>query len=379
MRKSFSARLNRIELANRFAFLGSIEPGERPVLDFGIGEDPLLVSPKLIRCLNRAASDKGNWSYAEGGDPRLLSAFGDYARKRYGVVLDDDCLTVSMGIKEALNTLAFLLVDPGDLVVATAPGYNVFQRKARLLGAEVRELKLAPPSYLPDLEAVKEEDWKRVKVLLLNYPNNPTGALADENFIDRVKDLSDRYGFTVINDGAYIDFQPGRSRPLSFLARSSDFNGLLELYSASKSFGLTGIRLGITAGDPELIALLKEYRDQENSGQFKPLSECYRTALTSVDVAKHAQKYCRRAAKLVPVLTALGFIDVEYRGAFYVLAHVPGPYPPTKVARRLLAQYGVKCIPYDSLGALRFSLTYRDRGDPQRLYRRLGGDGAELF
>ena len=380
MKKLFSKRLDKISLDNRFqSFYGLKAAFDLPTLDFGIGQDNFLVTEGIKKELFNEAALNSAWRYAEDGEPVLLTAFSTFARKNYGIELDVRHLAPTMGIKEALNTLAFLLIDPEDYVVATTPGYNVFQRKAKLLGGQVLELPLQRSNnFWPNFKAVSPDIWRRTKVLLLNYPNNPTGAKATSRLVRQALDLAGQYDFLVVNDGAYLDYS-GLDSPFSFLSEDKSLARTIELYSASKTFGMTGARLGLMAGPAELIALVKKYRDQENSGQFVPLQKAYAYALAQVDLSAHRQKYLDRAHRLKSVLADLGFRDTPYAGAFYLFYDAPsyldGEYFETAsaLAGRLKAKYGIIVIPYDESRALRFSLTIRRDDDILALAARLGG------
>lgn len=256
MKTIFAHRLNEINLTNRFQSLYDTKENKNlKILDFGIGQDNSIISKKAIEILNDSSTNYNNWKYAENGENSLINSFIKFAFKQYEVRLNNDEITLSMGIKEVLNSLAFILINPNDLVVSTTPGYNVFQRKAKMLGGVIKELVINNENnYLPNIFSIEENELKKVKVVLLNYPNNPTGAKCSREYVSKLVKLANKYDFYIINDGAYIDLS-GEDKPFSFL--SVDKERIIELYSASKTFGMTGARLGFVAGSKTIINMVK--------------------------------------------------------------------------------------------------------------------------
>lgn len=280
-----------------------------------------------------------------------------------------------MGIKEVLNSLAFILINPNDLVVSTTPGYNVFQRKAKMLGGVIKELVINNENnYLPNIFSIEENELKKVKVVLLNYPNNPTGAKCSREYVSKLVKLANKYDFYIINDGAYIDLS-GEDKPFSFL--SVDKERIIELYSASKTFGMTGARLGFVAGSKTIINMVKKYRDQENSGQFIPLQLAYKYCLDYADTNKIKEKYINRSKILIDIMNKLGFKGDSYSGAFYLFFKVPNYFDnmlikdANEFAFLIKKKYSILIVPYSNVNYFRMSLTYKNESDPYILYNRL--------
>lgn len=376
MKTIFAHRLKAINLTNRFQSLYDIKENKNiKMLDFGIGQDNSVISKEAIDVLTKTAADYNSWKYAENGEKSLINSFINYAFKQYEVRLNIEEITLSMGIKEALNSLAFILINPGDIIVSTTPGYNVFQRKAKMLGGIVKELNINKENnYLPNILEMNDEELEKVKVVLLNYPNNPTGAKCNYEYVNNLVKLANKYDFYIINDGAYIDLS-GKEKPFSFL--SVDKTRIIELYSASKTFGMTGARLGFVAGAKTIIEMLKRYRDQENSGQFIPLQFAYKYCLDYVNVNEIKEKYFNRSKVLIDIMNKLGFEGDEYSGAFYLFFKVP-TYFENKVVKDadefshiLKKKYSIMIVPYSNVGYFRISLTYKNESDPYILYSRL--------
>lgn len=376
MKTIFAHRLNEINLTNRFQSLYDTKENKNlKILDFGIGQDNSIISKKAIEILNDSSTNYNNWKYAENGENSLINSFIKFAFKQYEVRLNNDEITLSMGIKEVLNSLAFILINPNDLVVSTTPGYNVFQRKAKMLGGVIKELVINNENnYLPNIFSIEENELKKVKVVLLNYPNNPTGAKCSREYVSKLVKLANKYDFYIINDGSYIDLS-GEDKPFSFL--SVDKERIIELYSASKTFGMTGARLGFVAGSKTIINMVKKYRDQENSGQFIPLQLAYKYCLDYVDTNKIKEKYINRSKILIDIMNKLGFKGDSYSGAFYLFFRVPNYFDnmlikdANEFAFLIKKKYSILIVPYSNVNCFRMSLTYKNESDPYILYNRL--------
>lgn len=376
MKTIFAHRLNEINLTNRFQSLYDTKENKNlKILDFGIGQDNSIISKKAIEILNDSSTNYNNWKYAENGENSLINSFIKFAFKQYEVRLNNDEITLSMGIKEVLNSLAFILINPNDLVVSTTPGYNVFQRKAKMLGGVIKELVINNENnYLPNIFSIEENELKKVKVVLLNYPNNPTGAKCSREYVSKLVKLANKYDFYIINDGAYIDLS-GKDKPFSFL--SVDKERIIELYSASKTFGMTGARLGFVAGSKTIINMVKKYRDQENSGQFIPLQLAYKYCLDYADTNKIKEKYINRSKILIDIMNKLGFKGDSYSGAFYLFFKVPNYFDnmlikdANEFAFLIKKKYSILIVPYSNVNYFRMSLTYKNESDPYILYNRL--------
>lgn len=376
MKTIFAHRLNEINLTNRFQSLYDTKENKNlKILDFGIGQDNSIISKKAIEILNDSSTNYNNWKYAENGENSLINSFIKFAFKQYEVRLNNDEITLSMGIKEVLNSLAFILINPNDLVVSTTPGYNVFQRKAKMLGGVIKELVINNENnYLPNIFSIEENELKKVKVVLLNYPNNPTGAKCSREYVSKLVKLANKYDFYIINDGAYIDLS-GKDKPFSFL--SVDKERIIELYSASKTFGMTGARLGFVAGSKTIINMVKKYRDQENSGQFIPLQLAYKYCLDYADTNKIKEKYINRSKILIDIMNKLGFKGDSYSGAFYLFFRVPNYFDnmlikdANEFAFLIKKKYSILIVPYSNVNYFRMSLTYKNESDPYILYNRL--------
>ena len=228
------------------------------LIDFGIGE-PREQTPAFIREALVAALDPLSTYPQSEGLPELRSAIADWARRRFGAALDPETQVLpTMGSKEAIFHLAQVL--GGERVAIPAPAYPVYERGARFAGKRVLELPLREATgFLPDLDAVPGTSWRDVAVLWLNYPNNPTAAVAPRSLYERAAELAREHGFVVASDEAYSEIYFGDEPPVSAL-ELADLSGVAVFNTLSKRSSMPGYRSGFVAGDPALIGLLKRYR-----------------------------------------------------------------------------------------------------------------------
>jgi len=228
------------------------------LIDFGIGE-PREQTPAFIREALVAALDPLSTYPQSEGLPELRSAIADWARRRFGAALDPETQVLpTMGSKEAIFHLAQVL--GGERVAIPAPAYPVYERGARFAGKRVLELPLREATgFLPDLDAVPGASWRDVAVLWLNYPNNPTAAVAPRSLYERAAELAREHGFVVASDEAYSEIYFGDEPPVSAL-ELADLSGVAVFNTLSKRSSMPGYRSGFVAGDPALIGLLKRYR-----------------------------------------------------------------------------------------------------------------------
>ena len=281
----------------------------------------------------------------------------------------------SIGSKPALAMLAAAFINPGDVALMTVPGYPVFGTHTKYYGGQVHALPLTPENhFLPDLDTIPANVLERAKVLVLNYPNNPTGASATPEFFERVVAFAKKYRIAVIHDFAYaaLVFE---GRPLSFLATPGAMDVGVELHSTSKNFNMTGWRCGFVAGNERLVKAYGAVKDNTDSGQFLAIQNASAYAFDHPEItADIAAKYSRRMDLLVPALRRLGFAAEKPRGSFFLYVAAP------KTARRadggemnfesaeacaqwMITEHLVSTVPWDDAGAyLRFSVTFQAPG-----------------
>jgi len=349
----------------------ALRPG-LPLIDLGVGEPDRGADPRVVQALADEAGRPENRWYADNGIPEFQQAALGHLKETYGVTgLDPRNLVHGIGSKPILALLPLCFVDPGDVVLVPSPGYPVLGTHARYLGGEVFDLPLtAANGFLPDLEAVPASVLNRTKLLYLNYPNNPTGAVATTEFFGSVVAFAHRHGIVVVHDAAYGALVYHRP-PLSFLSVPGALDVGVEVHSLSKAFSMTGWRMGFLAGNPHAVAAYAAVKDNTDSGQFRAIQKAAVRALQTPDITRSAvERYSRRLDLLTEALRAVGFSATKPGGTFYCYVPIPSG---TKSGRRfvnaadcadfLLEEALVSVVPWDESGPyLRFSATFEAAG-----------------
>ncbi len=346
---------------------------DREMLDFGVGE-PDLIAPRPIRlALRKAADDPANRGYADNGIPEFKTAAAAYMRDFFGVSDLDPATEInhSIGSKSALAMLPLAFVDPGDSVLATVPGYPVLGTHARYLGGSVIPVPLSARNhFLPDLASLESLDLSRAKLFYVNYPNNPTGAAATPEFFDALIDFALRHEILIVQDAAYATL--AYNRPLlSILSRPRAKECAVELHSMSKSYNMTGWRLGFVAGNAAAVKAFAEVKDNMDSGQFKAIQLAACAGIADLPLAEKIRRhYQRRLRALVRVLKAAGFKARMPGGTFYL--YVPAPKGTAdgrvfanaeEASQYLITEQSISTVPWDDVGPfLRFSATFESAG-----------------
>jgi len=354
------------------------------LLDFGVGE-PDQMAPAAIRAaLKQAVDDPANRGYADNGIAAFKAAAAQYMANFFGVRgLDPETeINHSIGSKSALALLPLCFVNPGDAVLMTVPGYPVLGTHARYLGGEVVKVPLrAENGFLPDLERIDPAAAGRAKLFYVNYPNNPTGAAATPEFFDRLIAFAQQHNLLIVQDAAYATLIYGRER-LSILSRPGGQECAVELHSMSKSYNMTGWRLGFVAGQARAVQAFAEVKDNADSGQFKAIQLAACAGIADVGLAEAIREHYRaRLAKLVAVLQRAGFAARMPGGTFYL--YVPAPRgagaqtfaTAEDASQYLIRAHSISTVPWDDVGPfLRFSATFesRDDADDDRVLAELG-------
>jgi LL-diaminopimelate aminotransferase len=384
-------KFEKIKRAKRAALAAN--PGAE-IIDMGVGEPDEMAFPEVIAELHREALKPDNRGYADNGDAALKQAAARYLDRVCGVKGIDPETEVmhSIGSKAALSILPAAFINPGDYVLMTTPGYPVFGTHAKYYGGLVHNLPLTEANrFLPDLDSIPADVLARAKVLVMNYPNNPTGASATREFYAQVVGFAKKNRIVVISDAAYaaLVFE---GRPMSFLDTPGAKDVGIELHSCSKSFNMTGWRIGFVAGNPLLVKAYGDIKDNTDSGQFLAIQHAAAYCLDHPEITeKIAAKYSRRMDALVETLNASGFNARKPQGSFFL--YVKAPTAAVKgdgsrvsfknaeeVSQWLITDRLISTVPWDDAGAyLRFSVTFiaKDQPDEARVLgevkRRLGG------
>ena len=343
------------------------------LIDLGVGEPDEMAFPEVVAKLCDEARKPENRGYADNGDNVLKQAAARYLDRVCGVkgINPDTEIMHSIGSKAALSILPAALINPNDVVLMTTPGYPVFGTHAKYYGGLVHNLPLVEEKqFLPDLNSIPVQVLQRAKVLVLNYPNNPTGACATPEFFERVVDFARQNNLVVVHDAAYAALVFD-GKPLSFLATRGAKEVGIELHSASKSFNMTGWRCGFVAGNELLVKAYGDVKDNTDSGQFLAIQHATAYGLDHPDITqKIAGKYSGRMDALVKVLAKFGFKAKKPKGSFFL--YVPAPRAAVltggkriefknaeDVSQWLITEQLISTVPWDEAGAyLRFSVTF---------------------
>jgi LL-diaminopimelate aminotransferase len=363
-------KFEKIKRAKRAALAAN--PGAE-IIDMGVGEPDEMAFPEVVEKLHEEAKKPANRGYADNGDALLKESAARYMQAVCGVpgINPETEVMHSIGSKAALSILPAVLINPGDYVLMTTPGYPVFGTHAKYYGGQVHNLPLvAANGYLPDLENIPNEVLQKAKVLVINYPNNPTGGSATSEFFAQVVQFAQKNQIVVIHDAAYaaLVFE---GKPLSFLATPGAKEVGIELHSASKTFNMTGWRCGFVVGNELLVKAYGDVKDNTDSGQFLAIQHASAYCFDHPEITqKIAAKYSRRMDALVEVLKKAGFQAKKPRGSFFL--YVPAPKAVRKtdgnriefknaeeVSQWLISEKQISTVPWDDAGAcLRFSVTF---------------------
>jgi LL-diaminopimelate aminotransferase len=384
-------KFEKIKRAKRAAL--AAHPGAE-IIDMGVGEPDEMAFPEVVAKLHEEAGNPENRGYADNGDAVLKRAAARYLERVCGVtgINPETEVMHSIGSKAALSILPAAFINPGDCVLMTTPGYPVFGTHARYYGGLVHNLPLTEANqFLPDLDGIPKDVLGKAKALVLNYPNNPTGASASPEFFAKVVDFARRHSLIVIHDAAYaaLVFE---GKPLSFLATPGAKEVGVELHSTSKSFNMTGWRCGFVAGNELLVKAYGDVKDNTDSGQFLAIQHAAAYCFEHPEITtKIAAKYSRRMDGLVQALRDAGFTARKPRGSFFLYVKAPkaavkpdGSRAEFKnaeeVSQWLITEKLISTVPWDDACAyLRFSVTFaaKDPADEKRVLAeitsRLGG------
>ena len=357
----------KFELIKRAKRQAIADHPERKMLDFGIGENDEM-APGNVRAVMRREIDRPeNRGYADNGIADFKVAAAAFMKREFGVVLDPVTeVNHCIGSKTAYAMLPAAFINPGDVTLMTVPGYPVAGTATKWFGGTVHPLPLLPENgFLPDLERIPADVLARTKLLVLCYPNSPTGRTATREFYERVVAWARRHRVVVIVDAAHMMLSYD-DEPLSFLSIDGAKEVGLEVHSMSKGFHMIGWRMGWVCGHERLVRAFADVKDNCDSGQFIAIQKAAAAALADPEIPRLVrEKYRRRLEKLVGVLRAAGF-DCEMPGGTYFL-YTKSPVgagdrtfaTAQEASQFLIHELSISTVPWDDCGAyLRFSATY---------------------
>lgn len=328
--------------------------GEDRIISLGIGAPDGMPPLPAIEALVKAAPEPGNHVYQNyKGLPVLRQAFADWYSRYYGVTLDTGSnIQPLVGSKEGILLISLTFFNPGDKVLVPDPGYPTYTSSARLAGAEILTYDLLEENHWwPDFDALERMDLEGVKVMWTNYPNMPTGAKATPEIYQRLVDFGLRHKILIVNDNPYSFILT--DKPLSILAVPRAMECCLELNSLSKSHNMSGWRIGMVAGAPEMISEILKVKSQMDSGMFKPLQLAAVEALNQSPewFAKLNSEYVRRRVAAGRIFDTLGAVYDHDTAGLFLWGRVPSGYAKDGmsagevISERVLHQAGVFITP----------------------------------
>jgi len=358
-------KFEKIKRAKRKALA---EHPERELIDFGIGENDEM-APRAVR--QEMAAQIGrpeNRGYADNGIPEFKEAVARFMAREFDVELDPQSeVNHCIGTKTALAMLPAVFINPGDVTLLTVPGYPVAGTHTHYYGGEVHRLPLlAENDFFPDLASIPESVCRRAKLLVLNYPNSPTGKVATRDFYGRVVDFARHNSLVVVQDAAHVMLSY-QDKPLSFLQVPGARDVGVEVHSLSKGWNMIGWRMGWVCGHERIVRAFADVKDNCDSGQFIAIQKAAAAALDDPEIpGRIRHKYHRRLVKLVDTLRRCGFRCQVPGGTYFLYTPSPrgirgGPEfrNAEEASQYLIAEQSISTVPWDDAGAyLRFSVTY---------------------
>lgn len=344
----------------------AIEAG-RDVIDLGVGDPDRPTFDFVIERMNAAMRDPRNHRYPSGiGLPEYRETIAAWFERRFGVSLDAATQVLSLiGSKEGLGHVPLALMNPGRVALVPRPGYPVYHSATVFAGGEPYIMPLIESrGWLPDLNAIPADVLSRTSLMFLNYPNNPIGATASLDFFAAAVKLARTHGFWLVHDAAYSEMWYERPPP-SILQVEGAVDVCIEMHSLSKTFNMTGWRLGFAVGNATALAALAKVKNNVDSGAFNAVQLAGVEAIRRIDgpeVAAMRATYRARRDAFVAGLRRSGFRVEMPPATFYVWAACPGGIDSMQCARRMLEEQAVVAIPGAGFGPegdgfVRFSLT----------------------
>ena len=357
------------------------------IITFAIGDPDMPTPPHIIDRLCQAAQDPANHRYPETeGLPELRQAIAGWYNQRFGVSLDASKEVLPLiGAKEGIAHIALCFIDPGDTALVPDPGYPVYSISTILAGGEPYYMPLLDQNgFLPDLDAIPDDVLKKARLLWINYPNNPTGAVADLDFFNKVVEFARQHDLAICHDGPYSEVAFDGYQPVSFMQADGSKEAGVEFHSLSKTYNMTGWRVGMVVGNAEIIDALKRVKSNLDSGIPQAIQYAAIEALTGDQdcIQKHNAIYQRRRDLVVDMLNSIGLEAKPPKASLYVWAKIPQGYTSADFATDLLEKVGVVVTPgltygKSGEGYVRLSLTISDAALVKGLSRLSGWRGAK--
>ncbi len=325
------------------------------IIDLGVGDPDIPTPNEIVEVAKRAIEDPRNHQYPSyTGMLAFREAVARWYKKRFGVELDPESEVLSLiGSKEGIAHLPLAYIDSGDYALVPDPGYPVYPVAVMFAGGEVYKMPLKEENgFLPDLDTIPGDVLKRTKLMFIGYPNNPTSATAEIEFYERVVELAKEYDFVVASDNAYSEICYDGYKPVSFLEAKGAMDVGMEFHSLSKTFNMTGWRIGFAVGNRDVIAALGKVKTNIDSGIFQAIQVA---GIYALDHAEELNKPIRsvfqeRKDRMAAALKKAGFEFKEPKATFYFWVKVPEGYTSESFTRKLLEEKGIVVTPGNGFG-----------------------------
>jgi LL-diaminopimelate aminotransferase len=370
--KSFgkSTVIYKFELIKRAKAAAKLAHPDIRLIDMGVGEPDWPADELVVKSLAEEAGKPENRWYADNGIPEFQQAAAGYLEKVYGLkgINAQEQIVHGIGSKPVLAMLPVCFINPGDYLLTTVPGYPVTATYTKYLGGEVFNLPLLESnSFFPDFSIVPKDILKKARLLYLNYPNNPTGAVATPGFFKEVVEFAIKNNIVVVHDAPYSALTYDGYKPLSFLSAEGAMDVGIEVHSLSKAFNMTGWRIGFVCGNSKAVKAYATVKDNTDSGQFRAIQKAAIQALNHTEITdRTVEKYSRRFNLLEKALREIGFNANKPQGSFYFYVKAPVGTENGKLFKTasefsefLITESLISTVPWDDAGKyIRFSVTF---------------------
>lgn len=341
---------NRLDERKRALIAGGAD-----VINLSIGTPDFQPDAHVMQAVSQAALDPDQYKYSLTETPELIAAVQDWYRRRYDVSLEADEIMAVCGSQEGIAHVGFAFAGPNDLILAPDPGYPIFSFGPMMTGATVGLYPLkSENNWQLDFADIPEDIAERAKAMVVSYPNNPTTAVADRAFYERLVTFAREHNIIVLHDNAYSDLMLNGKQGLSFLSIPGAKEVGIEFNSLSKTYNLTGMRVSFALGNREVIERFRAFRSQIDYGMFYPIQAGAVAALTGPQdiVRRNREGYMARRDALCGGLRSIGWDVPDAQGTMFVWAKIPARFSSSvDFVLELMEKTGVICVPGSSFGA----------------------------
>ena len=351
------------------------------VISFAMGDPDLATPSHIIECICQAARNPVNHRYPQtAGLPELRRAIAEWYERRFGVSLDPDREVLPLiGSKEGIGHISLCFIEPGDIALVPDPGYPPYSLGTTLAGGEPYFMTLQEENnFLPDFGSIPAEVADKAKLMWLNYPNNPTGAIADLDFFEEAVRFAQQHDFAICHDAPYTEVAFNGYKPPSFMQIPGAKKRGVEFHSLSKTYHMTGWRIGMMVGNADIVNALFKVKSNLDSGVPQAIQYAAVEALrgSQEHITEHNASLQRRRDKLLKAIRKIGLKARTPEATFYIWAKIPKGYTSIDFTKKLLAEAGIAVTPgigygEEGEGYVRFSLTISDECLEQGINRLL--------